>query len=268
MRKGRLTIEDMEFIEANWKKLSYRELANSLNKSMVSIKKYVETKCKHNDTLTARNIQVEFDLKSRPFWVDIQAQFSESELNLFEYHWNKIISQFKDDVFPTEELQIIEFIKNELLSNRVLRQKTEAEAKIGQLEQILLDEQKKPREERDLDFVNSISNQLHGLRQSQSSCYREYETFCNRKAAMLKDMKATREARIKKLEDSRKTFLGFLNDMLTNKDKRREWGVYLEKMRLAAKIEKQRLAEFHTYLDGQVDQPLFSSDTVVVNDEA
>ena len=115
MRQGRLTYDDMRFIESNWKKMSYTEIAKSLDRSIPSIKKYIDTKIKSGNSIEARELKVEYDIKSRPYWNDIEAQFEKEELPLFIYHWEKTISQFKDDVLPTEELQIVEMIKMEIL---------------------------------------------------------------------------------------------------------------------------------------------------------
>ena len=40
---------------------------------------------------------------------------------MFEFHFKKMWSQFKDDVFHTEEMQIIDTIKLEILMNRILK---------------------------------------------------------------------------------------------------------------------------------------------------
>ena len=92
MRQGRLTYDDMRFIESNWKKMSYTEIAKSLDRSIPSIKKYIDTKIKSGNSIEARELKVEYDIKSRPYWNDIEAQFEKEELPLFIYHWEKTIS--------------------------------------------------------------------------------------------------------------------------------------------------------------------------------
>ena len=37
----------------------------------------------------------------------------------------------------------------------------------------------------------------------------------------------------------------------------------MEKMRLAMENEKKRLSEFHKYEDGEVDQPILTSETLI-----
>ena len=79
---------------------------------------------------------------------------------------------------------------------------------------------------------------------------------------MLKDLKATREQRIKRLEDSKQTFIGWVRNLMSNPEVRREMGIEMEKMRLAADIEADRLTEYHKYEDGTIDQPFLTPDSV------
>ena len=79
---------------------------------------------------------------------------------------------------------------------------------------------------------------------------------------MLKDLKATREQRIKRLEDSKQTFIGWVRNLMSNPDTRREIGIEMEKMRLAMNKEAERLSEYHKYEDGLIDQPFLTPDSV------
>ena len=79
---------------------------------------------------------------------------------------------------------------------------------------------------------------------------------------MLKDLKATREQRIKRLEDSKQTFISWVSNLMTNPDIRQEIGTEMEKMRLSINKEKERLSEWHQYEDNLVDQPFLTPDTV------
>jgi len=79
---------------------------------------------------------------------------------------------------------------------------------------------------------------------------------------MLKDLKATREQRIKRLEDSKQTFIGWVRNLMSNPEARRQMGNDMEKMRLAMEVEKERLSEYHQYEDGKIDQPFLTPDTV------
>jgi hypothetical protein len=79
---------------------------------------------------------------------------------------------------------------------------------------------------------------------------------------MYKDLKATREQRIQKLENNKSTMAGLIEKVLRDPDFFEEQGKYIEKMRMALEKEKERLSDYHKYEDGTVDQPLLTPDTV------
>ena len=260
MRSVRLTIDDMQFIEKNWKKMSYMDIAKSLDRNVASIKKYVEKKVKNNESLEAKAIKIEYDIQSRPFWKEIEQQFEPDELPLFIYHWEKTISQFKDDVLPTEELQIVDMVKMELIMNRLLKQQKTVGNKIIELENLITQEQSKD-VDKDHTSINTMNTQLSMLRQAQQTWSREWQMLGDKKLEILKALKATRQERVKNLENSRQTFIGLMVKILEDPETRKKWGVELEKRRLAVEQERIRLSEYHKYEDGVIDQPLFTSET-------
>ena len=79
---------------------------------------------------------------------------------------------------------------------------------------------------------------------------------------MLKDLKATREQRVKRLEDSKETFIGWVRNLMSDPETRHDMGIEMEKMRLAAYEEEKRLSEYHQYEDHTVDQPFLTPETV------
>lgn len=79
---------------------------------------------------------------------------------------------------------------------------------------------------------------------------------------MLKEMKATREQRVKRLEDSKQNFTSWMAYLISNPDVALSYGEEMEKMRLAMEKEKERLAAYHKYTDEMVDQPFLTPDTV------
>jgi hypothetical protein len=84
---------------------------------------------------------------------------------------------------------------------------------------------------------------------------------------MLKDLKGTREQRIKAIEDSKQTFASLVKQIATDGDFRTRIGLDMEKMRLAAEKEKERLSEYHEYEDGTVDQPFLTPETLLRNED-
>ena len=69
-------------------------------------------------------------------------------------------SQFKDDVFHTEEMQIIDTIKLEVLMNRILRAQHENQEQIQALGRVLQNEKQLPRDERDTELIINLERQI------------------------------------------------------------------------------------------------------------
>ena len=261
MKKGRFTKTEQEFIRNNHREMSNLDIATHLDRDPISIQSYIKEKI-GNNTLDDREIEALHDLQSRPFWKDLQKQFSEEELQSLLYHWSRIITQFRDDVLPTEELQIIDSIKLEILMNRALIGQQTNMRSIGEYEELVTVEKSKSLEIQDKDYIYNLERQIAVCRAAQDSLTREYKDLQTKKASMLKDLKATREQRIKRLEDSKQTFIGWVRNLMSNPETRQQMGTDMEKMRLAMEAEKKRLSEYHKYEDGNIDQPFLTPDTV------
>ena len=260
MKKGRFTKTEQEFIKNNHRDMSNLDIATHLDRDPISVQSYIKEKI-GNSTLDDREIEALHDLQNRPFWKDLQKQFSEEELQSLLYHWSRIITQFRDDVLPTEELQIIDAIKLEILMNRALIGQQTNMRGIREYEELVTIEKGKDLEIQDKDHIYNLERQVAVCRAAQESLTREYKDLQTKKASMLKDLKATREQRIKRLEDSKQTFIGWVRNLMSNPEARRQMGIDMEKMRLAMEVERERLSEYHKYEDGTIDQPFLTPDS-------
>ena len=181
---------------------------------------------------------------------------------MFQFHFKKMWAQFKADVFHTEEIQIVDTIKLEILMNRILTGQQENMNQIDGFQAIILVEKQRDKEDQDRDYISSLERQIAMLRAAQETLSKDYKDLQARKATMLKDLKGTREQRIKAIEDSKLTFASLVKKIASDPTFRTQIGLDMEKMRLATQAEKERLSEYIKYGDGQVDQPFLSSDTV------
>lgn len=234
------------------------EMAAELNRNPESIQDYIKKKY---NVGTTEEEQAAYQLKDRAYYYELRLQFDQEELELFAYHWSRIVGQFNNDVLPTEEMQIVDVIKIDMLMNRCLKSNKENIHTINRLEceiERLLDVP----DPEELDRVLNMERQVGALRSGQEALNRDYRDLQTKKSAMLKDMKATREQRIKRLEDSRESFGSWVASLLQNPEKLRGFGIEMEKMRLAMLAEKARLSQFHKYEDGMVDQPFLNHESV------
>ena len=98
------------------------------------------------------------------------------------------------------------------------------------------------------------------LRAAQESLNRDYRDLQTKKSAMLKEMKGTREQRIKRLGRF-KTNLCLVTISCKIQVDQAVWGGDGEDATSYGKGKGQTYV-FHKYEDGQVDQPFLTPDTV------
>ena len=119
-------------------------------------------------------------------------------------------------------------------------------------------EEEKLEEATDLGFILNLETQLNAAMASQNARTTEHMKLQEKKDAKFKDLKATREQRVKRLEDSKETFIGWVRNLMSDPETRYDMGIEMEKMRPAAYEEEKRLSEYHEYEDHTVDQPFLT----------
>ena len=261
MKKGRFSVDEMSFNEAQAEVLSPDQIAEKLDRDPASIRDWIEKNIGFSAS-QKKEAAVANELKAKPYYRELSNQFSAEELEMFEFHFKKMWSQFKDDVFHTEEMQIIDTIKLEILMNRILKSQMDNQQEVLMNERLVQDEKARDKDQRDMDLIINMERQIAILRASQETLSKDYKDLQARKATMLKDLKGTREQRIKAIEDSKLTFASLVKKIATDPSYRNHIGIEMEKMRLATEKEKERLSEYSNYEDGIVDQPFLTSETV------
>lgn len=266
-KSGPWTVEEKEFIAQNCQSMAFEEIARRIQRNPDKVKTYI-TKTLGQKTIKTQQFQVnpEYDIQRSPIWDQIKEQFSPDERKIFLYHWSRYILQFKDDVFPTEELQIIDSIKLEILLDRALRSQRQSVSEIENYE-LELQKLKAAGGEDNLHEIRGLEQLILSCRTAMQSLGREYNDLLNRKVQMLKELKATRDQRVTKIESSKQTVLGWIAELIRDKELRRKLGLQMEKMRIAIDVEKLRLMEPHKYMDGVIDYPILNSDTVEKKDK-
>jgi hypothetical protein len=260
MKKGRISKEEERIIARLIDSMTVEDIAKKLDRDVESIDNFIKRKFRVG---ISGEEAAAFSLEDRPYYHELSGQFTDEELELFKYHWSRIIAQFKDDVFPTEELQVVDVIKLELLMNRCLKSNKDNIMDMTVFEKMVKEERAKDKEDRDQDYILNLERQIAALRASQESLNRDYRELQSKKASMLREMKGTREQRIKRLEDSKQSFVSWVAHLMQDPDTMKKYGIEMEKMRLAMKKEGERLSALHKYEDGTIDQPFLTPDTVI-----
>lgn len=258
-KSGPWSKQEKEYIAYHCGKMGYKEIAAKLRRNAQAVKKYINNN--HASSFIEKARSAEYDIQASPIWKDLEKQFDEKELKMFLFHWGRIISQFRDDVYPTEEMQVVDTIKLEILMNRAVTQQQIVMKDIHELESQLSRERGSSAP--DHQIINDIERQIAVLRASQESLNKDYQDMLKQKNSILKEMKATRDARIKYLESNKHNFLKFMRDIVENKELRKRIGREMEKLRIATEVEFERLSEYHKYEDGELDQPILTPENIL-----
>lgn len=260
-RKGPLSKKDKLYISDNAGRLTPSEIAKTLNRTTKSVVDFM----KKNGYMKFYVVdQTNNSLSKTPYWRDLVQQFSEEELKLMDYHWGEVTSQFKEDIQHTEKLQILDMLKMEVLSNRSLTEQSNIKSKIEDLKSEILNLKLQGDEQ---GLIEAKEAQIAALYSAYETIGKDYANFLKEKSNIFKALKATREQRYKQIENSKESLLDWVKTMIEDKERRKQIGIYMEKMRIASEVEYERLSEYHTYADGTIEKPILNSNTVMEDEE-
>ena len=268
-KRGQLSLDEEKYIRENVEKFSPAIIAEHLNRSVDPINRYIgENRLYVPSDEKSENEILKRKLHSKTFWTEIERQFDEhsGELEYFENTWIGLIKQFREDVLPAEELQIKQFITIDILINRSMKERKRHIAMTEKLQKDVDKEYEKPEDQRDIPKLASLETQLSFARNSIANYTNEYTKLLNEQQKISKDLKATREQRIKRIEDGKSSWVGLIR-MLEDEEIREKEGREMEIIKLATDKSKTKLYEYHEYQDGSVDRPFFTPDSVEHNHE-
>ena len=267
-KRGQLSLDEEKFIRDHLETLSVEQIADALNRNVDPINRYIDENQlyllqdkQHNDLLKRK-------LHSKTFWNEIVRQFDEDsgELEYFENTWIGLVKQFKEDVLPAEELQIKQFITIDILINRSMKERKRHISETEKLQKLVDTEYKKPEDQRDIPRLANLETQLSFARNSIASYTNEFTKLLNEQQKISKDLKATREQRIKRIEDGKSSWVGLIR-MLEDEIIREKEGREMEILALATNKAKKQLYDLHTYADNSVDSPILSPESLDYHDQ-
>ena len=263
-KRGQLSLEEEKFIAANAVKLSSEEIAEALNRNVAPIEKHI-LKEKLGIPQDEKN---DFDvlktkLRHKTFYSEIVKQFDadSGELEYFESVWVNLVKQFREDVLPAEELQIKQFITIDILINRSMKERKRHISETEKLQKQVDKEYDKQESDRDIAKLMNLETQLSFARNSIASYTNEYTKLLNEQQKISKDLKATREQRIKRIEDGKSSWVGLIR-MLEEEEIREKEGREMLIISMATDLAKQNLYGYHEYSNNRLDRPFLTPDSI------
>ena len=115
--------------------------------------------------------------------------------------------------------------------------------------------------ERDIARLTNLETQLSFARNSIANYTNEYTKLLNEQQKISKDLKATREQRIKRIEDGKSSWIGLIR-MLEDEQIREREGKEMEILKHATEKSRKELVEYHEYEDGVVDRPFLTPEDI------
>lgn len=279
VRKGFLSKEEKDFIRDNATKMRTEEIASNLNRSVKIVADYIKQHLSFEEPKTttvppsayqSENSLLSDTLKSSENWKRLKSELMPDEIKFFEEKYVGMMKQFnKDGILATEESQIIQAIKFEVLMSRNLVERRRSREDIERLQNSikrfldsfggdtsLMNDQQR-------EFLMNMETQLQGAKQAEQARTSEYVKLQERLDSLMKNLKGTRDQRIKSIENSRTSYIGIIKE-LQNKEILEKEGRFAELYKLAGKASYEDLAKIHKYEDGQIDRPILSEETVDV----
>jgi len=260
-KSGPYSSEEKNYISDQAGKISPEMIAQKLLRNPKKIRDYMTKqglmKYYYKEDLEKDQLQ---NIRKSKYWNILCEQFSKEELDSFEYHWQNIVKQFRDDILHTEELQIVDAIKLQLMMDRNQKKQKQAMDHIDFLRAEITKERKSPSP--DDKRIQSFSQDLAACYSGIEALDKDHIMLLKEKNNTLQKLKALREQRVSQIENSKETLIGWVKQLYMNPKLRYELGLKMEKMRIATQVEYNRLSAPHTFADGVVDRPILNHETI------
>lgn len=270
-KRGRLSSDEQVFIAQHAGSKSDEWIARELNRNPELVRRTREDMKLDEipkEVENAENVdetQWKIRLQAREDWPTIQKQYTKEELKLFTSYWIKLMMQMPD-LTATEELQVMKLLHVEMAMHRIQSQKRRILERIEKIQERLRKEDAKLPSDQDTEIINMLTEEEDALYSAEQYRTKEFSEQLKAHSDILKTLKATRDQRYAKIENSKFTFQDWL--ITHNEEKlRRKESHEMELMRIATDIEYKRLGQYHEYEDGMVDRPILSAETVFYEDE-
>jgi len=269
MKRGKFSEEELQFIRDESGERTADEIAKYIDRSPKTVKRVIENMNLVTTDMTLDEkdeVSLRKRLLDKDYWTEIEKQFTENEIDYFISIWIQLIKQFREDVLPTEELQIKQLITTEILINRCMVERKRALEEIERLTESINQEYSTTLEHRDTNMLLNLEQQLALSRSTQSTHTNEYTKLSKEYKELAKDLKATRDQRLRRIEDGKTSWIGLIR-MLEDESVREREGSDMEVLSVAADNAGSNLSDYHSYDDGKLDMPILTPDTVMDKDD-
>jgi hypothetical protein len=265
-KRGRISKDEAkkidDFVKDN---KTAREIAPILKRAVAQIEAYILKFYGISDEGPSQ-VGAEFlrHLRKSEHWKFLQQHYTKEELNYYETLYGKVMAQFHEDILPTEELQVLQALDAVILVNRHKKSRKSVEDRLTELN-TLIEINKIEAEDNEAlqEKILSWESQRQLLFSQANARTKDFTELTKKFDETIGKLKGTREQRIKNVESSRQSWTSLIKTLQDRKVREKE-GRHMEMFRMATDKAEAGLREPHKYENGEVDQPLLSSEDVRV----
>lgn len=206
-------------------------------------------------------------LKRSQVWKHIKNEFSTEELAYFSDKYIVLMEQFKEDVLPTEEQQVIGLIRVEIMQHRNMasrKQLGDGNARIqGMIDDLLrnVNGDMSELDEADRDRIIELQNQQSALDKTQDIKTKEFLALSQQHNELTEKLKASRVQRINAATSDKLTWPELVKQLM-DRDIQEKESRKFELQRIAAEKELKRLTQPHKYMDNKIDIPVLYAESI------
>jgi hypothetical protein len=265
-KRGKLSTPEMEYIEKNVNIKTIKELSKDISKSITTIRKYVYSKNLVSKEDLTRNVKAKEEaqyrdiLRHREYWAEVKQQFTANELKTFEEIWVKLWAQFSGDTLPSEELQMKKYITLEIMKDRFGKQ---IYSSIKELEKLQTDlDAERLKTKPDKGFIRELGLLIEKYQTNHILLSKNQREAMESQRQIESQLRVSRDDRIKSIADATKNWTTIIKLLNEDAEIRDEVGRHIEMTRAAKDNSQLLLSDYHKYVDGSLDRPILSKDTV------
>ena len=260
--RGRFSKKEEDFLLASASSKTVDEMAGELNRDSSTVAKWLTKRGIKNSKFYETDedrARIKGELLAEPFWVQIKEQYTSTEQYYFMAQYCELVVHMEKitGVDYSEKMQIMHLIRSEILMDRILQRQKRAHEEEQNIH-ILLSTLDPKLDQAEIARLKARADScVHDF----SSYSREGKDLQDRINALRKELKMTREQRIKDYQDVDKNFETLLKSMQSSKFRADE-GKEINVFRAAMAVEKERLSQWHEFADGKADVPLLTPELI------
>lgn len=263
-KTGTLSNEAKAFIEENSASMRPEDIAAQIGKSVNTVLRYIDKEglSGYGETYEEKVVrEIKNELHNDSFWSAILDNYTPKEVEIFESKWIGFIRQFENDVTETEKLQIHKYLTLFLLRERAVKKQTLFHRTLESVTTQLNDEKKLPPDQRNKELIDRLANTIQSLTAESKNITNEVRDLSKQEIDIEKSLKGTRDQRVQFANDATKNFSSVM-ELLQRPEIINQIGMNIELHRRSAEKARESIAVPHKFLNGMVDLPLLTSDTV------